>query len=48
MSGSTPQQDIEWIAEPATPMELFAEGKVDAILGFPPEPQELRAASSVG
>ena len=24
-------------------MELFAEGKVDAFLGFPPEPQELRA-----
>ena len=25
------------------PMELFAAGKVDAFLGFPPEPQELRA-----
>jgi NitT/TauT family transport system substrate-binding protein len=24
-------------------MELFVEGKVDAFLGFPPEPQELRA-----
>ena len=24
-------------------MELFAEGKTDAFLGFPPEPQELRA-----
>jgi NitT/TauT family transport system substrate-binding protein len=24
-------------------MELFAEGKVDASLGFPPEPQQLRA-----
>ena len=24
-------------------MQLFAEGKVDAFLGFPPEPQELRA-----
>ena len=24
-------------------MELFADGKVDAFLGFPPEPQELRA-----
>ena len=23
--------------------ELFAEGKIDAFLGFPPEPQELRA-----
>jgi hypothetical protein len=25
------------------PMELFADGKIDAWLGFPPEPQELRA-----
>jgi NitT/TauT family transport system substrate-binding protein len=25
------------------PMDLFAKGKVDAFLGFPPEPQELRA-----
>ena len=25
------------------PKELFAEGKIDAFLGFPPEPQELRA-----
>jgi NitT/TauT family transport system substrate-binding protein len=41
--GLDPQQDIEWIAEPAAPMELFAEGKVDAFLGYPPEPQELRA-----
>ena len=24
-------------------MTLFAEGKIDAFLGFPPEPQELRA-----
>ena len=25
------------------PIELFADGKIDAFLGFPPEPQELRA-----
>ena len=25
------------------PMELFVQGKVDAFLGFPPEPQELRS-----
>ena len=25
------------------PLELFAQGKVDAFLAFPPEPQELRA-----
>ena len=42
--GLDPHQDIEWIeASPHNPMELFAEGKVDAFLGFPPEPQELRA-----
>ena len=27
-----------------TPIELFAEGKVDAFLCFPPDPQELRAS----
>jgi NitT/TauT family transport system substrate-binding protein len=42
--GLDPQNDIEWIAESGlNPMELFAERKVDAFLGFPPEPQELRA-----
>ena len=44
MSGSTPHEDIEWVTSPtATPMELFVEGKIDAFLAFPPEPQELRA-----
>jgi NitT/TauT family transport system substrate-binding protein len=47
--GLDPQEDIEWVEgnalDPAAlfPMELFVEGKVDAFLGFPPEPQELRA-----
>jgi NitT/TauT family transport system substrate-binding protein len=42
--GLDPEKDIEWVAEPdSKPMELFVEGKVDAFLGFPPEPQELRA-----
>jgi NitT/TauT family transport system substrate-binding protein len=42
--GLDPHQDIDWIVPPdGNPMELFAEGKVDAFLGFPPEPQELRA-----
>jgi NitT/TauT family transport system substrate-binding protein len=40
--GLDPHKDIEWVTSP-TAMELFAEGKVDAFLGFPPEPQELRA-----
>jgi NitT/TauT family transport system substrate-binding protein len=42
--GLDPQSDLEWVTSPAgNAMELFAEGKVDAFLGFPPEPQELRA-----
>jgi NitT/TauT family transport system substrate-binding protein len=47
--GLDPHQDIEWVEGSALdpsalfPMELFIEGKVDAFLGFPPEPQELRA-----
>ena len=40
--GLDPQRDIEWVTSPDA-MELFADGKVDAFLGFPPEPQELRA-----
>jgi NitT/TauT family transport system substrate-binding protein len=47
--GVDPHQDIEWVEGSALdpsalfPLELFAEGKVDAFLAFPPEPQELRA-----
>jgi len=42
--GLDPYTDIEWVtSESGKPLELFAEGKVDAYLGFPPEPQELRA-----
>jgi NitT/TauT family transport system substrate-binding protein len=42
--GLDPDEDIEWVASPAGNfMALFAEGKVDAFLAFPPEPQELRA-----
>ena len=37
-------KDIRWVTSSSPkPMELFAEGKIDAFLGFPPEPQELRA-----
>jgi NitT/TauT family transport system substrate-binding protein len=36
--------DINWIVNPTGDfLEPFAEGQVDAFLGFPPEPQELRA-----
>jgi NitT/TauT family transport system substrate-binding protein len=39
-----PEKDFQWVIDPKVkPLELFAEGKIDAFLGFPPEPQELRA-----
>jgi NitT/TauT family transport system substrate-binding protein len=42
--GLDPAKDIEWVTSgPVKPVELFAEGKIDAFLGFPPEPQRLRA-----
>ena len=47
MSGSIPTSDIDWVTQPdGDAMQLFAEGKIDAFLGFPPEPQELRARRS--
>jgi NitT/TauT family transport system substrate-binding protein len=42
--GLDPAADINWVTSPSVrPKELFAQGKIDAFLGFPPEPQELRA-----
>jgi NitT/TauT family transport system substrate-binding protein len=42
--GLDPAKDIHWVTDPSVnPVTLFAEGKIDAFLGFPPEPQELRA-----
>jgi NitT/TauT family transport system substrate-binding protein len=42
--GLDPHKDIDWITTPASnPLEVFAEGQVEAFLAFPPEPQELRA-----
>jgi NitT/TauT family transport system substrate-binding protein len=42
--GLDPAKDLNWVLSPSVnPMELFAEGKIDAFLGTPPEPQELRA-----
>jgi NitT/TauT family transport system substrate-binding protein len=36
--------DIHWItSQSPAPAELFAEGKIDACLGLPPVPQDLRA-----
>jgi NitT/TauT family transport system substrate-binding protein len=42
--GLDPRKDIEWIENPAAEaIRLFAEGKIDGFVAFPPEPQELRA-----
>jgi NitT/TauT family transport system substrate-binding protein len=44
--GLDPRKDIKWVTNPpAEAKRLLAEGKVDAYLGFPPDPQELRAKS---
>ena len=40
--GLGPLQDIRWVTG-SNPLEAFAEGKIDAYLAIPPEPQELRA-----
>jgi NitT/TauT family transport system substrate-binding protein len=42
--GLDPVKDIHWVTDPKVkPIERFVDGKIDAFLGFPPEPQELRA-----
>ena len=42
--GVAPGRDVTWVTYPfSQSMELLAEGLIDAFLGFPPEPQELRA-----
>jgi NitT/TauT family transport system substrate-binding protein len=42
--GLDPNRDINWVTYPsAEAKQLLAEGKIDAFLGFPPDPQELRA-----
>jgi len=42
--GMDPRKDIHWIEGHTfdKTMQLFVDGKVDAFLGFPPQPQELR------
>jgi NitT/TauT family transport system substrate-binding protein len=41
--GLDPAKDIDWVLSPTVPpMQLFAERKIDAFFGTPPEPQELR------
>jgi NitT/TauT family transport system substrate-binding protein len=42
--GLDPGQDINWVVRPpAEAMGLLADGKIDALIAFPPDPQELRA-----
>ncbi len=42
--GLDPRKDIHLITpSPTDSMQLLAEGKIDAFMAFPPEPQELRA-----
>jgi NitT/TauT family transport system substrate-binding protein len=42
--GLDPRRDVKFVTHPAPEaMRLFAEGKIDAFMAQPPEPQELRA-----
>lgn len=42
--GLDPRKDVQWINhEVSESLRLFEQGKVDAFMGFVPEPQELRA-----
>jgi NitT/TauT family transport system substrate-binding protein len=42
--GLDPAKDINWVTSATVkPIELFKDEKIDAFLGFPPDPQELHA-----
>jgi NitT/TauT family transport system substrate-binding protein len=42
--GLDSRKDVQWVTDLSVkPIELFVQGKIDAFLGFPPEPQDLRA-----
>jgi NitT/TauT family transport system substrate-binding protein len=42
--GLDPRRDITWVTHPSDEsMRLLGRGEIDAFMGFPPEPQELRA-----
>jgi NitT/TauT family transport system substrate-binding protein len=42
--GIDPRKDVKWITGTSiVAMDIFAQGKADAFMGFPPQPQELRA-----
>jgi NitT/TauT family transport system substrate-binding protein len=44
--GMNPREELNWVVgeSSADAMRLFVDGKADAFLAFPPQPQELRAA----
>jgi NitT/TauT family transport system substrate-binding protein len=42
--GVNPRKDINWVVYRGDrAIQLLAEGKIDALIGFPPEPQQMRA-----
>jgi NitT/TauT family transport system substrate-binding protein len=43
--GMDPRKDVDWVVTGSFdgPMQLFTDGKVDAFMGFPPQPQQVRA-----
>ena len=43
--GINPRKDIDWVTakSAADAMQVFVDGKADAFLAFPPQPQDLRA-----
>jgi NitT/TauT family transport system substrate-binding protein len=42
--GLDPREDITWVSHhPSESAQMLTDGKVDALVGFPPIPQELRA-----
>jgi NitT/TauT family transport system substrate-binding protein len=40
--GIDPRHDVKWVVNPDSGVELFVDGKADAVLAFAPGPQELR------
>jgi NitT/TauT family transport system substrate-binding protein len=45
--GLDPRKDINWVTQPpAESMRQLADGKIDAFLGFPPQPQQLKGMKS--
>ena len=46
--GVNPDKDVKWVSAPAAELvRMLAEGKVDAYMALPPDPQELGRKRSV-